>query len=94
MSPSQLRTQCVRIWKHGVELLHLLEISHRKAFAKLLLQFLGNILQRSFSIVGPKISVLLMLYDDAPDMPIRLNQRVINDVIRLIARRQKRFFDL
>ena len=68
MRPCQLRTQCVRIWEHDVEPLHLLKIPHGETRSKLLLKQLRHVLQDAFSIFGPEASVLLMLYDDASDV--------------------------
>ena len=92
--PCQLRTQCVRIWKHGIKLFHLLKISHIKAFSELIRQPLGQVLQHAFPVFSTKASVLLVLHDDASDVPVCLNHREVDRAVGLTARQQKRFFDL
>ncbi len=62
-----LRTQCVRIWKQGIKLFHLLQTADSEASAELFCQPFRYILQDAFAVFRAQAAVLLALDDDAPD---------------------------
>ncbi len=80
MRPGQLRTQCVRIWKHHIKFFHLLQGSHRKALAEVAPVPSGKV----GHMIEPEMDLLSVILSDFNDMFGNINWNDADNVRRQI----------